>query len=137
MTLAIPSTHNDARLAATLAYADAGPAAGRARIAFYDTVQPPLGAAPGGAPLVEIVLARPCARIVAHVLVLQQQSATGDQIAVSGEVTWGRWLSADGTLVADGRVTDDAGDGDFRIAGTAGTALYAGGRLVLGDSTIS
>jgi len=134
MTLAITTAHNNARLAATAAYADTG--VQNSRIRLYATPQPALGADPGDLPLVEILLAKPCGAVVADVLVLSQAAPAGDLIAASGAALWGRWINGTGDIVADGTVSDAAGSGDFKLSGSTGTAIYAGGRAVLGISTL-
>lgn len=134
MTVALSSAANDARLAGLIAFADTG--AANSRIKFYTTAQPALGGAPGAGAIATVVLAKPCGVIVAHALVLQQADITGDLIAANGSVLWGRWENGEGALVADGDATDDAGAGFFKIQGTDGTALRAGGRLQLGDTEI-
>ena len=53
--LEISLDHNDFRLAGSIACADAGPA--NSRLQFFSTVWDGLGADPGAAPLVEMVLA--------------------------------------------------------------------------------
>ena len=35
--------------------------------------------------------------------------------------------------MAAGTVTDQAGAGDFKLAGTSGTTIYQGGRVLLDD----
>jgi len=134
MTLAISTAHNNARLAATAAYADTGVL--NSRIMLYASTQPAPGAAPGDTPLVEILLAKPCGAVVADVLVLSQAAPAGDLIAASGAALWGRWINGNDDIVADGTVSDAAGSGDFKLSGSTGTAIYAGGRAVLGTSTL-
>lgn len=134
MTLAISQAHNVARLAGTAAFADTG--VQNSRIWLYDTVQPAFGADPGGAPLVEILLAKPCGTIAAGVLTLLQANPGGDLIASTGSALWGRWVNGSGDIVADGTVSDAAGTGDFKVSGTTGTLLYAGARALLGASTL-
>lgn len=135
MTLAISASHNNARLQGTLAFADAG--AQNSRIRIYGTDRPATGGDPLAAPLVEITLAKPCGAIDAGVLTLVQADAGGDLIAETGTALWARWVNGDEMHVADGSVSDAAGDGDFKVSGTAGTLLYAGARALLGTSTLS
>ena len=56
----------------------------------------------------------------------------GDLIATNGDAVWGRWETGTGDPIADGDVTDDAGDGPFKLGGTDGVTLNAGGRVLLG-----
>lgn len=134
MTLAISQAHNAARLAGTVAFADAG--VQNSRIWLYATAQPAFGADPGGAPLVEILLSKPCGAIAAGVLTLLQANAGGDLIAGTGSALWGRWVNGSDAIVADGTVSDAAGNGDFKVSGTTGTMLYTGARALLGASTL-
>ena len=135
MTLAISAAHNAARLQGTLAFADAGVQS--ARIRLYASARPATGGDPLATPLVEITLAKPCGAIDAGVLTLVQAEAGGDLIAQTGAALWARWVNGDEIHVADGSVSDAAGDGDFKVSGTAGTILYAGARALLGNSTLS
>ena len=135
MTLAISAAHNAARLQGTLAFADTG--AQYSRIRLYATARPATGGDPLATPLVEITLAKPCGAINAGVLTLVQADAGGDLIAETGTALWARWVNGDEMHVADGSVTDGAGDGDFKVSGTTGTLLYAGARALLSTSTLS
>ena len=135
MTLAISAAHNTARMQGTLGFADSG--AQSSRIRLYASARPAIGGDPLAIPLVEIVLAKPCGEINAGVLTLVQAEAGGDLIAQTGTALWARWVNGDEILIADGRVSDAAGDGDFKVSGTAGTLLYAGARALLGISTLS
>lgn len=125
--------HNDARLAATLAFAKLG--SGPFEILVYSTAFSD-GEDPGVAPLVHIVLTSSVGEIVDHKLELHQAATSGDLIASSGEATWARWLNGAGALVAYGAVTDAAGDGPFKLSGSTGTNMYAGGNAVLGLTEI-
>lgn len=124
----------DARLAATRDYLDAG--AGNARIRFYSTPRPASGEAPGGAHLVEVVLAKPCGTISDGVMLLHQLAAAGDMIALDGAAVWARLVTGAAEFAVDGDVSDEAGSGLFRIAGTKGTLLYAGGSMILGSTAL-
>jgi hypothetical protein len=135
MTLAISAAHNTVRLQGTLAFADSG--AQSSRIRLYASARPATGGDPLAASLVEIVLAKPCGEINAGVLTLVQAEAGGDLIAQTGSVLWARWVNGDEMHVADGSVSDAAGDGDFKVSGTTGTMLYAGARALLGISALS
>lgn len=126
MTLAISPDHNDARLAATAAFADSGALSSRIRL--YDAAN---------VLLVTIVLAEPCGAVAGHKLVLQQAAPGGDLIAVQGSAVKGVWINGAGAMVAEGTVTDAAGDGDFKVSGTTGTMLYAGARAILGPTELT
>ena len=126
MTLAISIAHNNARLQATADYADAG--ALNSRIRLYDVAD---------VLLVTLTLAKPCGAIVANKLVLEQADPTGDMIPVQGSATKGVWINGANEVVGEGTVTDEAGDGDFKISGTTGTLLYAGARAILGTTQLT
>lgn len=118
-------------LQAMVTYADAG--VGQSRIQIYGTTRPATaGDDPGGAPLATIVLSDPCGTVTDEVLTLVQASEIGDLIATNGDAVWGRWETGTGDPIADGDVTDDAGDGPFKLGGTDGVTLNAGGRVLLG-----
>lgn len=122
----ITAAHNNARLAATLAYADAGPE--KSRIEFYDANDVRLGTA---------VLAKPCGAVVADALTLVQLDPANDLVVTSGAAARAAWIAGNNTLVAVGTVTDETGAGPFILQGAAGTQLYAGGRLILGATRIT
>ena len=48
-----------------------------------------------------------------------------------GLATWAAWCDGDGTPIFWGLVTDEAGAGPFKLRGTSGTMLYAGGAVLL------
>jgi len=126
MTLAVSTAHNNARLAATVAFADTGTA--NSRIHLYDATD---------TLLVTMTLAKPCGAIVADKLVLDQLDPVGDLIATTGTAVSGVWVNGDDAVVAEGTVSDDAGSGDFKVGGTSGTTLYAGGRAILGTTELT
>lgn len=130
--LDISAALNEARLTAVRDYADLG--TGNSTISFYSTTRPAPGAAEAADPLVVIVLAKPSGTVAGGLLLLEQDAVGGDLILNTGDAVWGRWFNGDGDWMADGDVTDEAGDGDFKVAGTAGTTLYAGGRAILGET---
>ena len=134
MALQISAAHSLARLAGTLAFADAG--VQNSRIRLYATQQPNLGQDPGDLPLVEILLAKPCGDIGPTGLQLIQAQAGGDMVSMTGAAVWARWINGNEEIVADGVVSDGAGVGDFKLAGTTGTQLYAGARALLGQVTL-
>lgn len=126
MTLAVSTAHNNTRLAATVAFADTGTA--NSRIHLYDA---------SDVLLVTITLDKPCGTIVADKLVLEQLDPVGDLIATTGAAVSGVWVNGDDDVVAEGTVSDDAGSGDFKVGGTSGTTLYAGGRAILGVTELT
>ncbi|MGF2525880.1 hypothetical protein ACQUW0_26485, partial [Ralstonia pseudosolanacearum] len=70
-------------------------------------------------------------------ILLTQESVIGDLIAVNGAAVWGRLATSEGDPIADGDVTDMAGDGPFKLDGADGVNLYAGGRAILGATALS
>jgi len=141
LTFALGPDHISAQLAASITFADA--AAGPSAIDIYTSVQPTLGAAPGDTPQAIIVLAKPCATLVAGVLTLNAASPGGTLLLLTGIPRWARWRRSDDVLVADGTVTDLASTGDFRVSGgttdpgESSPTLYAGGLVVLGAVTLT
>ena len=126
-TFEISTAHALARLQATLAFADSGPAA--STIALYDAAEQLL---------VTLTLTKPCGQIIeAGYLVLTQASGSGDMILASGQAAIGVWSTSDGKLVGRGLVTDEVGAGHFKLLGSTGTQLYAGGKAILGETRIA
>ena len=122
----IPAAHALVRLQATLAYADAGSDA--SRIALYDANE---------LLLVTLTLTKPCGQITeAGYLLLTQANGGGDMIMASGQAATGVWATSDGKLIGRGLVTDEAGQGHFKLLGSTGTQLYAGGKAILGETRI-
>ncbi|MGP1680773.1 MAG: hypothetical protein ACTS8S_00395 [Giesbergeria sp.] len=126
MTLAVSTEHNNYLLNATVAFADTGPE--NSRIRLYDAAD---------TLLVTLVLAKPCGEVLADALVLDQEDPAGDLITAQGSVVTGVWLNGEDTVVATGTVSDEAGSGDFKVTGTTGTLLYAGGRAILGVTALT
>lgn len=123
----ISAAHALARLQATLAFVDADQEA--SRIALYDANEQLL---------VTLALTKPCGQITADgSLLLTQANGGGDMILSSGQAAWGVWTTGDGELIARGQVTDEAGQGHFKLLGSTGTQLYAGGKAILGETRIS
>ena len=58
-------------------------------------------------------------------------------IVASGQAVKAAWSTSDGQLIGQGLVTDEAGDGHFKLLGSTGTQLYAGGKVILGETRIS
>ena len=122
----ISAAHALARLQATLAFADSGAQA--SRIALYDAADQPL---------VTLTLTKPCGAVGPEgALLLTQASGGGDMIAASGQAVKAVWSTSDGQLIGQGLVTDEAGDGHFKLQGSTGTQLYAGGKAILGETRI-
>ena len=121
----ISAAHALARLQATLAFADSG--AGPATISLFDAAEQPL---------VTLTLTKPCGQIVNGSLLLTQANGGGDMILVSGQAATGVWATGNGQLIARGQVTDEAGLGHFKLLGSSGTQLYAGGKAILGETRI-
>ncbi|MES2040833.1 MAG: hypothetical protein V4495_23710 [Pseudomonadota bacterium] len=59
-----------------------------------------------------------------------------DIIAVTGTASYAKWVNGSGALVASGVVTDDAGDGPFRLGGSSSGIVFAGGLAILGTTTL-
>lgn len=122
----ISAAHALARLQATLAFADSGAQA--SRISLYDAADQLL---------VTLTLTKPCGAIGPDgVLLLTQASGGGDMIAASGQAVKAVWSTSDGKLIGQGMVTDEAGEGHFKLLGSTGTQLYAGGKAILGETRI-
>ena len=125
-TFEISAAHALARLQATANFADSGPAA--STIALYDAAEQLLAT---------LTLTKPCGQIVeGGYLVLTQASGSGDMILTSGQAAIGVWSTSDGKLVGRGLVTDEVGAGHFKLLGSTGTQLYAGGKAILGETRI-
>lgn len=137
MTWSSSLEHRVARAQASLDLARTG--TGDSIIQLFATPQPALGGAPGDDPLVEMVLdlAASAVNPSTGLIALVQADAGGDLILIEGDAVWGRWWARNGTtLMGDGNVSDEAGAGFFKVAGTAGTHLYAGARAILGATLI-
>jgi hypothetical protein len=136
MTLTITQALNEARLTATQQSIDFGGANGT--LSFYGGSKPAdPTVSPGSAPLLTITLAKPCGTIGSDgKLALIQDNDDGDLVAVSGTATWARLANGNGVALADGTASDDSGSGDFKLAGTTGTVLYAGGTGLLGTTKL-
>lgn len=136
MSMVIGPAHTLAQLAASIAFADAG--AQPSRILLYADAGAATGAAPSGAPLAEVTLAKPCGSIAAGQLTLHVADPAGAMVLASGQPRAAQWISGAGLLVAAGTVTDMDHGGDFRVSGAATPPgddtplLYAGGLVLLG-----
>jgi hypothetical protein len=121
MTVAITVEHNEARLAGTLAFLDAGPLSARLRI--YGGVRPATPAAtPSSAMLVEIRLTKPSGTIAGGLLTLTQQE--DGLISATGVATWARLVNGNDLTALDLDCSGTDGTGDVKLASTN---LYLGG----------
>lgn len=126
MTVAISDEHNEARLAGTLAFLDAGPLPARLRI--YGGTRPATPATtPTSAMLVEIRLTEPAGTIAGGLLTLTQQE--DGLITATGIATWARLVNGHDVTAMDLDCSGSEGEGDVKLAATQ---LYLGGdaRLV-------
>jgi len=126
MTVAITVEHNEARLAGTLAFLDAGTNSARLRI--YGGTRPATPATlPNSVMLVEIKLTKPAGTIAAGLLTLTQQE--DGLITATGIATWARLVNGNEVTALDLDCTGTDGTGDVKLASTN---LYLGGdaRLV-------
>ena len=119
MTLAISTDHRAARNQASITLAGAA-----STLRFYT--------AEGGTLLATRTLANPAGTINAQGRIVLGASAA-DLVAETGSVGWAEWCDSAGAVMAAGTVTDQAGAGDFKLACTAGTTIYQGGRVLLDD----
>ena len=119
MTISISTAHRAARNQASITLAGAA-----STLRFYT--------AEGGTLLATRTLANPAGTINAQGRIVLAASAA-DLVAETGSVGWAEWCDSAGAVMAAGTVTDQAGAGDFKLAGTAGTTIYQGGRVLLDD----
>lgn len=119
MTISISTAHRAARNQASVTLAGA-----TSTLRFYT--------AEGGTLLATRTLANPAGTINAQGCIVLGASAA-DLVAETGHVTWAEWCDSAGAVMAAGTVTDQAGSGDFKLAGTSGTTVYQGGRVLLDD----
>lgn len=117
----ITAAHRAARNQASIDLADAG--AGPSSIKFYT--------AQGGTLLAQRTLAKPCGAINGEGRIQLQASAADDLVGTSGAAGWAEWCDGDGHAIGGGAVTDEAGEGPFKLEGTVGTMIYAGGVVAL------
>lgn len=78
--------------------------------------------------LVSIVFEKPAGTLVSNELVLTQEDASGDLILADGTASYFTLYSGDNVAMGSGSVSDAAGSGVMKMAGTNGTSLFAGGR---------
>lgn len=117
----ITRDHRAARNQASIDLASAG--AGASSIKLYD--------AQGGLLLAQRTLASPCGAITPEGRINLLPAASNDLVLATGAATWAEWCDGDGVPVAADTVTDEAGAGPFKLSGTTGTMIYAGGVVVL------
>lgn len=121
MTVAITVEHNEARLAGTLSFLDAG--SNPARLRIYGGTRPGTPATtPASAMLVEIRLTKPAGTISNGLLTLTQQE--DGLITASGIATWARLVNGDDITALDLDCSGTDGSGDVKLASTS---LYLGG----------
>jgi hypothetical protein len=121
MTVAITIEHNEARLAGTLAFLDAGPNPARLRI--YGGTRPATPATvPSSAMLVEIKLTKPAGTISGGLLMLTQQE--DGLITATGVAAWARLVNGNDVNALDLDCSGTDGEGDVKLASTS---LYLGG----------
>lgn len=116
-----------AALAAQIDAAGAG-----ATLVLYSTARPSPNGAPGGAPMVEVVLDFPCGTAAAGALTLADTEFS--QITAGGNAVWARLLDAADTWIADLSVgTQAMHDIDPLTAEVvlADTTMYTGAFLAL------
>ena len=119
MTISISTAHRAARNQASITLAGA-----TSTLRFYT--------AEGGTLLATRTLANPAGTVNAQGRIVLSASAA-DLVAETGSVGWAEWCDSAGAVMAAGTVTDQAGAGDFKLAGTSGTTIYQGGRVLLDD----
>lgn len=117
----ITTAHRAARNQASLDLANTG--TGPSSIKLYD--------GQGGALLAQRNLADPCGEITPEGRINLLPASTTELVQTTGAVAWAQWCDGDGVAIASGAVTDAAGAGPFKLAGTMGTMVYAGGVVAL------
>jgi hypothetical protein len=89
------------------------------------------------------MLAKPCATVTGGVLSFALAADPGGLVLTAGVPLWVRWLSASGTRIADGTVTDASSGGDVQITGGStppgdnSPALLAGSIIQLASSSLT
>lgn len=121
---------NEARLAGTLSFLDAGTA--NAKLRIYSGVRPAFGAAGAGLLLVEVVLAKPSGTISAGVLTLSASPSA--VILNTGTAAWARVVNGDGQTAWDCDVSLNPGSAEVRLDTLA---LVAGGTVQITLGTIA
>lgn len=116
----ITTAHRATRNQASIALADVG---GPSTIKLYTEL--------GGTLLAVRTLAQPCGTITAEGRIQLAPAATNDLVVTTGTPTWAEWCNGAGVAIAGGAVTDEAGAGPFKLAGTGTMIIYAGGVVAL------
>ena len=125
--MSISRDHRAARNAASIALADAGP--GASCIKVYD--------AQGGTLLGVRQLAKPCGDITAEGRIQLLPAAANDLVTAGGVPGWAEWCAGSGVPIWGAKVTDEAGAGPFKLAGTAESMMiYQGGVLALSSPAL-
>lgn len=127
MTISI--AHRAARNAASIALADAGPAASVIKV-YADQ---------GGTLLAVCRLAKPCGTINAQGRIALRTSADPDLVLVTGTPAWGEWCDGNGVPIWGAAVTDEWGPGPIQIKGTpegGPFVIYAGGVVPLSENVL-
>lgn len=122
----ISTAHRAARNQASIDLADSG--GGPSSIKLYT--------AEGGTLLAERTLAQPCGEITAEGRIQLLPALTNDLVAATGEPTWGEWCDGAGVPIWGAAVTNEAGAGPFKLAGTDTMIIYAGGVVVLASPAL-
>ena len=100
---------------------------GVVRIRCYDTNRPTDSTiAPGGLPLVELPLLKPCGTLTNGIITLAPGAA--QLVATTGTPVWGRMVNGNGATVLDCDVSGAAGSGDLKLTSTS---LFQGGEVAL------
>lgn len=126
MTLSLSLANRAARNAASIDLADAGDGASTLRI--YTTA--------GGTLLATRTLQSPCGTINADGAIELAAAATIELVSVGGVATWVEWCDGNGNMIAGGDMTDESGPGPFKLSGTDGTRIYAGGIVSIDGITL-
>lgn len=135
ISLATPALAT-AQLEAALARLDAG--AGNARMRVFSTLTPPEAS---DTPMCELTLPKPCGAVSGAQLTLAAPDAA--LVMVAGLPRWAVLVAGDGVALHVGDVTDDAGDGFYKVTGAdtppGETSPYfaAGGLLSMGSVVYS
>lgn len=118
----ISTAHRAARNAASIAVADAGPAASSVKLYMAD-----------GGPLIgQRTLDKPCGVITDQGRIQLMPATVADLVVATGAPTWATWCDGHGAVVAAGAVSGEDGEGPFKLIGTGpGLVLYAGGIVQL------
>lgn len=123
--IAVTTAHRAARNQASIDLADEG---GASTIKLY-TEQ-------GGTLLATRTLAQPCGTITSEGRIQLMPAATSDVVAVTGTPTWAEWCDGAGVPIAAGAVTDEEGEGPFKLEGTGTMVIYAGGVVTLASPSL-